>query len=165
ITLEAATLAPGNVSPDYALSVTPATVTVTLGSNASYTATVATINGISGSVTFGVSGLPTGATASFNPTSISGNGSSTLSITVSGAVATGSYPLTVTGTSGALAHTANITLVVATAGAGALTGVVATPSGTQQLTTQGTTDWAHWGLSSPTSFDHKNVTQQISNYT
>jgi hypothetical protein len=87
-----------------------------------------------------------------------------MSVAVAASVAPGSYPLTVTATSGTLVRTANTTLVVAAAGAGALAGVVATPSGTQQLTTQGTTDWAHWGLSSPTSFDHKNVTQQISNY-
>ncbi|MFN0279803.1 MAG: hypothetical protein ACKVRN_14585 [Pyrinomonadaceae bacterium] len=34
------------------------------------------------------------------------------------------------------------------------------------LSTEGTADWAHWGLDSPTSFNHKNgVTQQISDYT
>ena len=34
------------------------------------------------------------------------------------------------------------------------------------LSTGGTVDWAHWGYSSPTTFNHKNgVTQQISNYT
>ncbi len=35
-----------------------------------------------------------------------------------------------------------------------------------QLTAQGTGDWAHWGLNSPTDFDHKSgVIQQISNFT
>ena len=34
------------------------------------------------------------------------------------------------------------------------------------LTTQGTLDWAHWGLTTTNSFDHKaNVAQQISNFT
>jgi hypothetical protein len=34
------------------------------------------------------------------------------------------------------------------------------------LSTEGLVDWAHWGLSTPTTFNHKNgVTQQISNYT
>jgi hypothetical protein len=43
---------------------------------------------------------------------------------------------------------------------------LATPSGTQNLTTLGTLDWAHWGLTSASSFDHKaGVTSQISNYT
>jgi len=40
------------------------------------------------------------------------------------------------------------------------------PTGTQNLTAQGNSDWAHWGLNSSTSFDHKTgVTSQISNYT
>jgi hypothetical protein len=33
------------------------------------------------------------------------------------------------------------------------------------LTSEGAGDWAHWGLSTPSSFDHNaNVTSQISNY-
>ena len=43
---------------------------------------------------------------------------------------------------------------------------MATPSGTQNLTTLGTVDWAHWGITSASSFDHKaGVTSQISNFT
>ena len=43
---------------------------------------------------------------------------------------------------------------------------MATPSGTQNLTALGTLDWAHWGLTSASSFDHKaGVTSQISNFT
>ncbi|MBV8828636.1 MAG: hypothetical protein JO108_05360, partial [Acidobacteriaceae bacterium] len=43
---------------------------------------------------------------------------------------------------------------------------VTTPSGAQNLTQLGTADWAHWGLSSGTSFDHKTSgNTQISNYT
>jgi uncharacterized membrane protein len=166
VTLEAATLASGNSTPDYNISASPATVTVAAGNNASYTTTVTALNGFSGSVALSISGLPVGASASFNPTSVAGSGSSALSVTVGSGVASGTYPLTITGTSGTLVHTTNVTLIVAPVGAGSLTGVLATPSGTQQLTTQGTLDWAHWGISSPSSFDHKTaVTQQISNYT
>ena len=51
-------------------------------------------------------------------------------------------------------------------GQGALSGAVSTPSTTQNLTQLGTTDWAHWGLTSATSFNHKASGQgQISNYT
>jgi len=58
-------------------------------------------------------------------------------------------------------------LVVSSGGTtGSLSGSVATPSGTQNLTTLGTSDWAHWGLTTAASFDHKaGVTSQISNYT
>jgi hypothetical protein len=47
-----------------------------------------------------------------------------------------------------------------------LTGAVATPTGSVQLTTEGSKDWAHWGLTSVSSFDQKaGVAHQISNYT
>src|SRR5262249_17682836 len=39
-------------------------------------------------------------------------------------------------------------------------------SATQQLTTLGTVDWAHWGLSITTSYNHRaGVTPQIGDYT
>jgi Polysaccharide lyase len=48
---------------------------------------------------------------------------------------------------------------------GELSGAVDTPSGTQNLTSLGSEDWAHWGLTTAASFDHKDgVTQQISDY-
>src|SRR5437867_3857497 len=59
-----------------------------------------------------IRGLPAGASASFNPASISTAGSSTLNVTTGSSTAPGSYPLTITATSGALTHTANVTLVV-----------------------------------------------------
>jgi len=49
---------------------------------------------------------------------------------------------------------------------GSLVGVTGTPASTVNLTNEGTADWAHWGLTTTTSFDHKkSVGQQISNYT
>ncbi|MEV6013794.1 ricin-type beta-trefoil lectin domain protein [Streptomyces sp. NPDC051976] len=52
-------------------------------------------------------------------------------------------------------------------GGASLTGSVATqPSGTVDLAQEGTTDWAHWGLTNAAAFDHKAaVTPAISNYT
>ena len=41
-----------------------------------------------------------------------------------------------------------------------------TPASPVQLTTEGTVDWAHWGVNTASDFDHKAaVTPQISNYT
>jgi endoglucanase len=97
---------------DFSLSATPGSQQVTAGSNASYTATVSAQNGFGGAVTFSVSGVPTGATASFNPTSVTGSGSSTLTV-ATGTAALGSYTLTITGTSGSLTHTASVTLTIA----------------------------------------------------
>ncbi len=97
--------------PDFTLSASPASQTVTAGNSTSYTVSVSAINGFSGSVGLSVSGVPAGATASFNPSSVSGTGSSTLTV-ASGTAGANSYPLTITGTGGSLMHSATVTLVV-----------------------------------------------------
>jgi hypothetical protein len=98
--------------PDFSISATPASQTVTQGNGTSYTTTVSAINGFSGTVSLSVSGLPTGASGSFNPTSVAGSGSSTLSISTSSTTPAGTYTLTITGTSGSLTHSTTVTLVV-----------------------------------------------------
>src|SRR5262249_32493548 len=141
---------------NFSISATPATQTVAAGGNTTYSATATGVNGFNGTVTPAATGRPAGATGAFRPAPRAGGGSSTATITVGSGVAAGNYPLTITGTSGSLTHSANVTLTVFAAGSGGLSGSLATPSGAQQLTTQGTTDWAHWGLTSAGSFDHKN---------
>jgi Galactose oxidase-like, Early set domain/Bacterial Ig domain/Glyoxal oxidase N-terminus/Fibronectin type III domain/Kelch motif len=50
--------------------------------------------------------------------------------------------------------------------AGLLNGSFSATPATVNLTTEGTTDWTHWGLNLPNDFDHKaGVTQKISNCT
>jgi hypothetical protein len=100
---------------DFSLSATPASQTVVPGGSASYTATVAPVNGFTGSVAFSVTGLPSGATATFNPASVTTSGSTTISVATGAATPPGSYPLTVTGTSGPRTRTVTVTLVVVTA--------------------------------------------------
>jgi hypothetical protein len=102
------------VNPDFALSASPSSQSVIQGSNTSYTATVTASGGFNGTVNLSVSGLPSGASASFNPTSVNTTGSSTLSVS-SGTAAVGSYPLTITGTSGTIVHTTQVTLNVTAA--------------------------------------------------
>jgi len=100
------------VQPDFSLSASPASRTVVQGGGTTYTATVSGGTGFSGTVSLSVSGLPAGASASFSPASISNSGSSSLSVSTSSTTPPGSYPLTITGTSGSLVHTASVTLVV-----------------------------------------------------
>src|SRR5262249_56601181 len=53
------------------------------------------------------------ATWSFDPATVPGGaGSSQLTVTTAASLAPGSYPLTITGSSGSLTHTAQATLVV-----------------------------------------------------
>jgi len=99
--------------PDFSLAASPSSQTISVGGSTSYTASVSPLNSFTGSVALTVSGLPSGATASFNPSSISGGtGSSTLSITTNNTVAPGNYTLTITGTSGSTSHTATVMLSI-----------------------------------------------------
>ncbi len=98
--------------PDFALSVTPSSQTVVRGQSASYTVSVQALNGFNGNVGITLSGVPSGASAGFNPASISSAGSSTLAILTTSSTPTGTYSLTITGTSGNLAHTVPVSLTV-----------------------------------------------------
>jgi hypothetical protein len=101
-------------TPDFSISASPASQSIGAGSSTSYTVTVAPINGFTGTVALSVSGLPTGATGTFSPTSITGgSGTSTLNVTTSTSTPVGTYTLTIKGTSGSLIHTTTVTLVIA----------------------------------------------------
>jgi hypothetical protein len=103
---------PPAAGPNFSITASPASQTVTAGAGTSYTATVAASGGFTGSVAFSVSGLPTGASASFSPTSVTTSGSSTLSVSTSTTTPAGTYTLTLTGTSGTLVHSTTVRLVV-----------------------------------------------------
>jgi hypothetical protein len=100
--------------PDFSLSASPSSQTVTPGNNAIYTASISALNGFTNTVNMSASGLPTGATANFNPTSVTGSGNSPLTISTAATTPTGTYTLTITGTSGGLSHSTTVTLVVVT---------------------------------------------------
>ena len=132
-----------NLSPNFSLSGSPGSQTVTAGAGTSYTVTITPSGGFSGSVTFSVSGLPSGATGAFTPNP--GTTSSTLNITTGSSTPAGTSTLTITGTSGSLTHTTTVSLTVnpapnfslsatpgsqtVTAGTGASYTVNITPSG------------------------------------
>jgi hypothetical protein len=99
-------------SPDFTLAASPASQSVNQGITANYTVTLTALNGFANSVTFSISSLPAGATATFTPASLTGSGTSSLAISTTASTPIGNYPLTITGTDGALNHTASITLVV-----------------------------------------------------
>jgi hypothetical protein len=101
----------GAATPDYTLSASPTSVTVTQGgSGGTSTITVNPTGGFTGSVTLSASGLPAGVTASFgtNPTT----STSVLTLTASSTATTGTATVTITGTSGALTHTTTVSLTV-----------------------------------------------------
>src|ERR1051325_9209645 len=62
--------APASSTPDFALSVTPASRSVVPGGVATYTVTVTPLAGFTGQVNLSTANLPTGAVSDFNPTSV-----------------------------------------------------------------------------------------------
>lgn len=99
-------------TPDFSLSATPSSQTVTAGSSTSFTVSASGSNGFTGTVALVESGIPAGMLASCSPASISGSGSCTLNVSTTSSTAAGTYTLTITGTSGTLIHSATVSVTV-----------------------------------------------------
>jgi len=108
------------VNSDFAISAAPASRTISPGGGTSYAVTVTPATGFAGTVSFSATGLPSGASASFNPAAVNSSGSTTMTVTAGASVQAGSYRLTVTGTSGSLVHSVNVALVVSSTGVGTI---------------------------------------------
>src|SRR5205807_1621154 len=126
-------------SQDFSISATPSSRAVAQGNPTSYAVTVTPSGNFSGTVSLRVDGLPTGATAtfspgsitgfngtvrlsvrglpfnssaSFNPGSLTGQGTSTLTVSTNTSTSTGTFTLGVRGTSGSVTHSTTVQLVV-----------------------------------------------------
>ena len=97
---------------DFALSVSPSSVTISRGQSAKYTAAVSAVGGSVGNVSLTVAGMPTGTTVVFSPNPAGSPGSSTLTVKTTSSTRRGTYALQITGTSGSLVHKATATLTV-----------------------------------------------------
>jgi beta-glucosidase len=102
----------GSARPDFSFSAAPSTQPVTAGSPATYTVTVGGLNGFAGNVALSASGLPSGATPSFNPVSISGSGTSSFTVSTSTSTPAASSTFTLIATSANVAHSTTATLIV-----------------------------------------------------
>jgi hypothetical protein len=101
------------VSPasDFSISTSPGSVSLASGGAGTSVVTTTGLNGFSNSIALATTGVPAGASATFSASSITGSGGSTLTISA-GTAAAGMYTINVTGTSGTLAHTTTITLII-----------------------------------------------------
>jgi hypothetical protein len=95
---------------NFSISASPNSVTVAQGSSGTSTITITPSNGFSGNVTLSASGLPSGVTAIFNPNPATTT--STLTLTATATAATGTVTVTISGTSGALTNSTNLSLTV-----------------------------------------------------
>jgi subtilase family serine protease len=100
--------------PSFTIAATPSSRTVAPGGSTTYKVTATPVSGFTGTATLGVSGLPTGATGTFKPTSLNlpPAGTSTLTVKTATTTPVGTYTLTITGTSGTLSEATTVTLVV-----------------------------------------------------
>ena len=103
------------VVPGFSLSASPSSQTIGPSGSVNYTVTMTPDSGFTGTASFSVSGLPSGTTATFSPSSTT-SGPVTLAVNVGATTAAGTYTLTIAATSGGLTQTTTATLVVATIG-------------------------------------------------
>ncbi|GIH03108.1 zinc metalloprotease [Rhizocola hellebori] len=98
---------------DFSLAAAPNSGSVNPGGSATSTVTATLTNGSAQTVALSASGLPTGATASFSPTSItSAGGTSALTIATTASTPAGTYSITVTGTGASSTRSTTYTLTV-----------------------------------------------------
>jgi subtilisin family serine protease len=100
--------------PDFGVALAPTAASVAPGEGVTYTVQVTPVNGFGADVSLSLSGLPAAQPGwSFTPEVVpGGTGTSQLSIVTSTAIPPGSYPLTVTASSGTISRTASATLTV-----------------------------------------------------
>jgi len=100
----------------YCQSATPASQTTGLsGTNVSYTLTVATNAGFSGTIQLSVSGLPANSSYTISPSSFTAAGTATLDVTTSNTTLPGDYILVLRAISGGLTNYTTVGLNVAKA--------------------------------------------------
>jgi hypothetical protein len=101
--------------PDFSISASPSNRSIKRGSKTTYTTTVTALNAFAGTVNLSVTGCPANSTCRLIPTSVTlppSPANSTLSVGTSKKTPTGTFTLTITGTSGALQHSTSVTLTV-----------------------------------------------------
>jgi kumamolisin len=105
-------LAGTSSGPGFSLSASPSSVTVAQGNNGTSTITSTVTDGFDSAISLTATGQPTGVTVTFNPTSITGAGTSTMTMSVASSTAPGTYTITVKGTSGSTVETTTVSLTV-----------------------------------------------------
>ncbi len=96
----------------FTLSPAPPVQFAVAGSNAAYTVTLGDPSSMDNTVALSVSGLPSGASASFNSNTVTGAGAATLTVTASNSIAPGTYNFNIIGSCAGLAQTTSVTFVV-----------------------------------------------------
>ncbi len=141
----------GLLPADFSLSVAPGGRTVAPGSRATFSVSVGAAGGYAEAVSLSASGQPAGVAVSFDPPVLTGSGTATMTVAVPSTAASGSFWITVTGTSAPSGRTRSASPVVVnvnntSAGLGAIgiNFVGSSPTGMAANETAGTVLQSHW---------------------
>ncbi|HMD77540.1 MAG TPA: S53 family serine peptidase [Terracidiphilus sp.] len=96
----------------FTISVSPTSGSLARGHSGYAVVTITASGGFNSAVALSATGVPSGVTGSFSPTSITGSGTSDFTLTVSRTAPTGTYPITIKGTGGGITHTTTLTFTV-----------------------------------------------------
>jgi subtilase family serine protease len=96
----------------FTVSVSPTSGYLDQGQSGYAVVTVKASGGFDSAVALTASGIPSGVTGSFSPTSVTGSGTSDFTLTVSRSAPTGTHTITITGTSGGTTKTATLAFTV-----------------------------------------------------
>src|SRR5271155_4808962 len=124
-------LAPTSTSPVFAITASPAAVSVVQGNSGTSAITTTISGGFDSAIALTASGQPTGVTVSFSSATIAapGSGSSTMTMAVASTTAVGTYTITVSGTGGGTTHAATVSLTITAPVAGGFAISVSPTSG------------------------------------
>jgi kumamolisin len=100
------------VTGSYTISVSPTSGYLDQGQSGYAVVTITASGGFDSAVALSATGIPSGVTGSFSPTSITGSGTSDFTLTVARNAPTGTYSITITGTSGSTSHSTTLTFQV-----------------------------------------------------
>jgi uncharacterized membrane protein len=101
--------------PSFALSASTGNLSLLPGASGTFTLSSVAAGGFAAPVSLSAAGQPGGVVLSFSPALINGAGSSTVKVTVAAGAVAGSYPIVLSGTSGAATKSATVTLTVGAA--------------------------------------------------
>ena len=100
------------VSNNFSIAASPSSVSVAQGHSVTASVSTAVTSGSAQSVALSATGLPSGATAGFSPSSVTAGGASTLTLSAGTSTPAGSYSVTVTGTGASATHSTTVSVTV-----------------------------------------------------
>lgn len=107
--------------PDFSLSATPSTASITTGGSASFTVANSASGGFASAITLSASPAITGVTYGFSVNPMAAGGTSNLTVTTSATTPAGNHTITITGVGGTLTRSTTVILTVSAPGAGVKT--------------------------------------------